>query len=126
MWTFLSIVFCLIFWPNRLKCPVFVCLALHEQINMSRQMKTTNEICFKYNHPPIIIYMNFRVKGTRSKVSYKCLRVKTLNKNTLQKLNKSFSNTIFNTNFIYKNIRQLNVYYQGRIQDFKLGGADLK
>jgi hypothetical protein len=35
---------------------------------------------------------------------------KTLNKNTLQMLNKSFSNTNFNTNFIYKNIRQLNAY----------------
>jgi hypothetical protein len=35
---------------------------------------------------------------------------KTLNKNILQMLNKSFSNTNFNTNFIYKIIRQLNVY----------------
>jgi hypothetical protein len=45
----------------------------------------------------------------------KCSRVivskgKTFNKKTLQMLNKSFSNTNFNTNFIYKNIRQLNVY----------------
>jgi hypothetical protein len=32
-----------------LRCPVFVCLALHEQINISRQKKTTNEISFKYN-----------------------------------------------------------------------------
>ena len=36
---------------------------------------------------------------------------KTLNTNILQMLNKSFSNTNFNTNFIYKNIRLLNVYY---------------
>jgi uncharacterized protein (DUF2344 family) len=35
---------------------------------------------------------------------------KTLNKKTLQMLNKSFSNINFNTNFIYKNIRLLNVY----------------
>jgi hypothetical protein len=35
---------------------------------------------------------------------------KTLNTNILQMLNKSFSNTNFNTNFIYKIIRQLNVY----------------
>ena len=31
------------------QCPVLVCLALHEEINISRQEKTTNEIRFKYN-----------------------------------------------------------------------------
>jgi len=35
---------------------------------------------------------------------------KTLNKNTLQQLNRSFANTNFNAYFIDKNNRQLNVY----------------
>jgi hypothetical protein len=61
------------------------------------------------NITPIIIYMNI----TEEKVLIVNLLVskgKTLNKKTLQMLNKSFSNINFNTNFIYKNIRLLNVY----------------
>jgi hypothetical protein len=61
------------------------------------------------NINPIIIYMNI----TAEKVLIVNLLVskgKTLNTNILQMLNKSFSNTNFNTNFIYKIIRQLNVY----------------
>ena len=56
------------------------------------------------------IYMNF----TEQKVLIVKLLVskcKTLKKNKLQMLNKSCSNTNFNTSCIYKNIRQLNVYY---------------
>ena len=56
------------------------------------------------------IYMNF----TEQKVLIVKLLVSKCNtlKNTkLQMLNKSCSNTNFNTSCIYKNIRQLNVYY---------------
>ena len=57
----------------------------------------------------MIIYMIF----TEEKVHIEKLLVskgKTLNKNTLQMLNKSFSNTNFNTNCIDRNIKHLNVY----------------
>jgi hypothetical protein len=36
-------------YNQTVQCPVFVCLVLHEQINISRQKKPTNEIGFKYN-----------------------------------------------------------------------------
>ena len=63
------------------------------------------------NINPIIIYMNI----TAEKVLIVNLLVskgKTLNKNILQMLNKSFSNTNSNTtcSCINKTIRQLNVY----------------
>jgi hypothetical protein len=58
------------------------------------------------------IYMNFteqKVLIVKLLVS-KCKTLKK-KKKKLQMLNKSCSNTNFNTSCIYKNIRQLNVYY---------------
>ena len=48
-------------------CPVFVCLVLHEQIIISRQKKTTNEIRFKYNQH-IYLHELYGVKSTHSNV----------------------------------------------------------
>jgi hypothetical protein len=47
--TLLSSLLSYFLYHQTVQCPVFVCLALHEQIDISRQTKTTNEICFKYN-----------------------------------------------------------------------------
>jgi hypothetical protein len=53
-------------YSQTVQCPVFVYLVLHEQINISRQKKTTNETRFKYN-PHNYLHEHYRGKSTDSK-----------------------------------------------------------